>query len=98
MSQKMGTSQRNMNKLINCGIPILICKAIFLKNTTTNNLDKICMIYVQSSNIFSDLLKYGVIQSSILALVTKAIFKKIYCPTRDVLLRQFFISIEMTIK
>ena len=56
------------------------------------------MIYVQSSNIFSDLLKYGVIQSSILALVTKAIFKKIYCPTRDVLLRQFFISIEMTIK
>ena len=73
-------------------------KSNFSQNTTTNNLDRICMIYVQSSKIFYDMLKYEVIPRSIYVIVSKPIFKKNYCPTCDVLFRQFFISKEMTLK
>ena len=54
-----------MGKFINHGLPILISRLFFLKTKKTSCLDWVSLKYIQSRDIYSIMLKYEVIQSSI---------------------------------
>ena len=81
-----------MGKFIYHGLPILI-SFFFLKTKKTSCLDWVSLKYIQSRDIYSIMLKYEVIQSSIYDKIRNAILKYFSCPFRDILFMQIFILI-----
>ena len=88
-----------MGKFINHGLPILISRLIFVKTKKkTSCLYWVSLKYIQSRDIYSIMLKYEVIQSSIYDKISNAILNYFSGPTCDILFMQVFILIKRAFK
>ena len=70
-----------MGKFINHELPILISRLLFLKTKKTSRLDWVSLKYIQSRDIYSIMLKYEVIQSSIYDKIRNTILMYFFVPT-----------------